>query len=306
MKDPDIRHYIHMSIFGIVAFAGIAITLLIVFRSNYAIYLSQSTIEYGDNVAFVDLVEAIGEEPVKNENRISENTIQMEEYEVTFEGYDPSVLGEQEIIAQFSDDEISDEKVKITIQDTTAPKIKIKVDEPVTMKLEDVQKKKFDSFFSVSDNYTSSAKIKIKAYIKEDTYTYEDTVNLVIEATDSNENQSQKTIEIHIEPEPEPEPEPEEKEEAESSEESQKTNSEQSSSSSVQEQQPAQSQQQTQTPSQNVTKPSNRQFLFSDGYNMGNVQSACSAALNSSGHSGACIPLQDSNGIYYGMELVFY
>lgn len=302
MKDPDVRHYIHMAIFGILAFIGIAITLLIVFRSNYAIYLSQSTIEYGDNVAFVDLVEAIGEESVKNENRISENTIQMEEYEVTFEGYDPSVLGEQEIIAQFSDDEISDEKVKITIQDTTAPKIKIKVDEPVMMKLEDVQKKKFDSFFSVSDNYTSSAKIKTKAYIKEDTYTYEDTVNLVIEATDSNENQSQKTIEIHIEPEPEPE----EKEEAESSEESQKTNSEQSSSSSVQEQQPAQSQQQTQTPSQSVTKPSNRQFLFSDGYNMGNVQSACSAALNSSGHSGACIPLQDSNGIYYGMELVFY
>lgn len=44
-------------------------------------------------------------------------------------------------------------------------------------------------------------------------------------------------------------------------------------------------------------------FLFSDGYNMGNVSTACADVLKSSGRSGVCSPIQDENGIYLGMRL---
>ncbi len=54
------------------------------------------------------------------------------------------------------------------------------------------------------------------------------------------------------------------------------------------------------------TPPPSQYFLFSDGYNMQNVSSACAAALNQSGKAGICVPLQDEEGIYYGMRLDFY
>ncbi len=53
-------------------------------------------------------------------------------------------------------------------------------------------------------------------------------------------------------------------------------------------------------------KPSNKDFLFSDGYNMDNVTSAAQEYLKSSGYAGECIPLQDQEGIYIGMRVIFY
>ncbi|WP_300736044.1 immunoglobulin-like domain-containing protein [uncultured Dubosiella sp.] len=50
-------------------------------------------------------------------------------------------------------------------------------------------------------------------------------------------------------------------------------------------------------------KPENKQFLFSEGYNMENVSGACMAYIT--GYTGGCYPLQDANGIYYGMEARF-
>ena len=49
--------------------------------------------------------------------------------------------------------------------------------------------------------------------------------------------------------------------------------------------------------------PGNKQFLFSEGYNMENVSGACMAYIT--GYTGGCYPLQDANGIYYGMEARF-
>ena len=49
--------------------------------------------------------------------------------------------------------------------------------------------------------------------------------------------------------------------------------------------------------------PANKQFLFSEGYNMENVSGACMAYIQ--GYTGGCYPLQDANGIYYGMEARF-
>lgn len=57
---------------------------------------------------------------------------------------------------------------------------------------------------------------------------------------------------------------------------------------------------------QNKTKPSNKDFLFVDGYNMDNVTQAAQDYLKSSGYAGECIPLKDSEGIYIGMRVIFY
>lgn len=111
---------------------------------------------------------------------------------------------------------------------------------------------------------------------------------------------------IQINPKPE---EPEEKEEAEPSQESgNSATSNNSSSYGTNQPQsiPSQSQNQQSTAPTQPQKPSNRQFLFSDGYTMDTVSGACSSALFSSGYAGSCVPLQDANGIYYGMELRFY
>lgn len=53
-------------------------------------------------------------------------------------------------------------------------------------------------------------------------------------------------------------------------------------------------------------RPSNRDFLFSDGYTMENVTQAAQEYLTSSGYSGECIPIKDSDGVYLGMRVTFY
>lgn len=53
------------------------------------------------------------------------------------------------------------------------------------------------------------------------------------------------------------------------------------------------------------TQPSNKQYLFSQGYDMSSAPSACQSDLLSSGYTGSCTPIQDSDGIYLGMQLIF-
>ena len=56
----------------------------------------------------------------------------------------------------------------------------------------------------------------------------------------------------------------------------------------------------------NKSKPANKDFLFTDGYNMDNVTQAAQEYLKSSGYSGECVPLKDNEGIYIGMRVIFY
>ena len=53
-------------------------------------------------------------------------------------------------------------------------------------------------------------------------------------------------------------------------------------------------------------KPSNKDFLFTDGYTMDNVSQVAQEYLKSSGYAGECVPLKDSEGIYYGMRVIFH
>lgn len=52
-------------------------------------------------------------------------------------------------------------------------------------------------------------------------------------------------------------------------------------------------------------KPKNKDFLFTDGYTMENVTQAAQEYLKSSNCSGECIPIQDAEGVYLGMKVVF-
>ena len=55
-----------------------------------------------------------------------------------------------------------------------------------------------------------------------------------------------------------------------------------------------------------TSKPSNKDFLFTDGYTMENVTQAAQDYLTSSGYAGECVPIQDNEGVYLGMRVTFY
>ncbi|WP_434736520.1 hypothetical protein, partial [Dubosiella newyorkensis] len=54
-----------------------------------------------------------------------------------------------------------------------------------------------------------------------------------------------------------------------------------------------------------VQNHTNKSYMFSDGYTLQTAPSACQSDLMASGASGACMPIQDADGIYKGMQLIF-
>ena len=63
----------------------------------------------------------------------------------------------------------------------------------------------------------------------------------------------------------------------------------------------------SQTETSNIyEKPSSKYFLFTEGYTMEDVSEAAQNYLKSSGYAGECVPLQDSEGVYIGMKVIFY
>lgn len=314
-QDDYVKHYIKLFISGLGVFALIAIALYFIFQPKYEIKLKQNEFTYGESVNIASYVSSIGGTTIKSENIISSNTIKTDNYEVSLDNVDITKLGEQTINAVFSDSSIEAQKIKIYIVDNEKPKIKFVYDEPYEMELKElkacVKSDEFNSFFTVNDNETDADDIKVNTYIKEAKYKKGDKVHLIVVATDKSENISKKSFVIKIKKEEKVEKQTTE-EKTDSSTESNSTDSSNTSSnqqtntntnSSQQTYQQSQTQQSTQTVTE--PKPSNRTFLFSDGYDMSTAPSACSAALNASSYSGSCVPLQDSDGIYYGMQLIF-
>lgn len=310
LKDADFKHYFKMFVIGIVTFGILGFLFLYIFKDDYGIVLNKDTVEYGKNVRIVDLVESVAGNPVNESNKISSNTISVNGYEVTFDEIDTFKLGSQNITAKYTDSSIQKQSLSVNIVDTKKPIIKINKDMDNKMDLKDVRKLKVNSVYSVSDNETPDKKIKIKKFIKEEKYSYGDTVHLVVEATDKSGNVSKKKIKIYInEKKIEKEEAKAEKDEHEdvSSEQHVQESSTQSTQTVQQPiQQVPQQSQITPTPSQpSRPKPSNKQYLFSQGYDMSSAPSACQNDLLSSGYSGSCTPIQDSDGIYLGMQLIF-
>ena len=313
LKDADFKHYFKMFVLGIVVFGILSFLFLYIFKDDYGIVLNKDTVEYGKNVRIVDLVESVAGNPINDSNKISSNTISVDGYEVTFDEIDTFKLGSQNITAKYTDSSIQKQSLSVNIVDNKKPIIKINKDIDTKMDLKDVRRLKVDSFYSVSDNETPDKKIKIKKYIKEEKYSYGDTVHLVIEATDKSGNVSKKKIKINInekkvEKEDVKTENDEDKEKHDASSEQHIQESSTQSNQSVQQsvQQAPQQSQITPAPSQpSRPKPSNKQYLFSQGYDMSSAPSACQNDLLSSGYSGSCTPIQDSDGIYLGMQLIF-
>ena len=63
---------------------------------------------------------------------------------------------------------------------------------------------------------------------------------------------------------------------------------------------------QQQTPPPQPAPPVTKYFMFTDGYTMDNVTSACQNELVASGRAGVCTPIQDASGVYTGMRLDLY
>lgn len=53
-------------------------------------------------------------------------------------------------------------------------------------------------------------------------------------------------------------------------------------------------------------KPTNKDFLFTEGYTMDNVTQAAQDYLKSYNSAGECIPIKDNDGVYLGMRVIFY
>ena len=186
LEDADFKHYFKMFVIGISIFGILCFLFLFVFRDNHGITLKKDTVEYGNPVRVVDLIETVAGNPVEKSDKISSNTISVNGYEITFDEIDVFKLGSQTITGKYTDGSIPKQMIEIHVVDTKKPVIKINKDIDQNMELKDVRKLKVDSYYSVSDNQTPDSKIKIRKYIKEEKYSYGDTVHLIIEAKDKS------------------------------------------------------------------------------------------------------------------------
>ena len=196
LEDADFKHYFKMFVIGISIFGILCFLFLFVFRDNHGITLKKDTVEYGNPVRVVDLIETVAGNPVEKSDKISSNTISVNGYEITFDEIDVFKLGSQTITGKYTDGSIPKQMIEIHVVDTKKPVIKINKDIDQNMELKDVRKLKVDSYYSVSDNQTPDSKIKIRKYIKEEKYSYGDTVHLIIEAKDKSGNISKKSVPI--------------------------------------------------------------------------------------------------------------
>ena len=206
-------------------------------------------------------------------------------------------LGKQKLIYTIGDEKYT---VEANVVDSVKPVIKVK-DGSLTFEVGKM--KGINNYYSVSDNYDASKDIKVKVknidkLNKNKTGTYK----LVIKAWDTSGNTASKKLTVIIKDTKKEEEEKQreaERQQQQSVQQSQATSTNDNVSSY-----PATSNSSSQTQQPSSSTPVTRDYLFSQGYDMSSAPSACQSALMSSGRSGSCTPLQDSNGIYLGMRLV--
>lgn len=295
-RSEEVQKYIKLFFIGIVVFGMLAFGLYWYFLPDYQITLKQDTVEYGEDISVVRLIDKIGNHSINTKDIVSSNTLILDDYEVTFEDLDTSKLGKQKLSVTFSNDDIKNTSIEINVVDTKKPVITFLVDKNEVVPLDTVLNEDWKKIVNVSDNYSSGKGLSIEYSLDVDTIEYSESFTLTVVATDSSGNTSQNSIDLKVEDEPKKE-EKSEKKSNEKQEESTPVSSNESSNTATYE--PAY----VPTPS---VAPSNKYYMFSDGYDMSSAPSACQADLIASGAAGACVPIQDADGIYTGMQLVFY
>lgn len=330
------KKYGTIFLIGILGFGLAVLALMFVFRTDHKIHLSKDFVEFGEEVRVAELVDQIGDVKISESMRHSSNTIVMDEFEVTFGTLDTSSLGEKLVQAQFSDENIEPVTLHFQVVDTTSPVIRI--DRPNEIRkysLKEIEDKKYLSEFKIQDSCTPFSKLDIEGSLVNREAKTGDQTKIEIVVVDESGNIATASLPIEIMDEPDKkEDEKDKNKDSESSESSEDSKPSQSDEKPAQEEQkpnsnptsspskpkpvapPVQQAPPVQTPQPPVVEepfdpapvnpPADQYFWFEDGYDMNNVSSACQAALNSSGWNGACVPIQDEDGIYLGMKLTFY
>lgn len=334
------KKYGTIFLIGILGFGLAVLALMFVFRTDHKIHLSRDFVEFGEEVRVAELVDQIGDVKISESMRHSSNTIVMDEYEVTFGTLDTSSLGEKFVEAQFSDENIEPVTLHFQVVDTTSPVIRVeRPNEIRKYSLIEIEDKKYLSEFKIQDSCTPFSKLDIEGSLVNREAKTGDQTKIEIVVVDESGNIATASLPIEIMDEPDKkEDEKDKNKDSESSESSEASKPSQSDEKPAQEEQKPNSNptpspskpkpvappvQQAppayppvQTPQPPVVEepfdpapvnpPADQYFWFEDGYDMNNVSSACQAALNSSGWNGACVPIQDEDGIYLGMKLTFY
>ena len=70
LEDADFKHYFKMFVIGISIFGILCFLFLFVFRDNHGITLKKDTVEYGNPVRVVDLIETVAGNPVEKSDKI--------------------------------------------------------------------------------------------------------------------------------------------------------------------------------------------------------------------------------------------
>ncbi len=281
-------------VLGIFALVGIILVFLT--RPRCDVILAKDEIEYGESIKTSDLVERIGDFKIKEDQIRSGTLIVLPEYDVVMNEVNPRKLGIQEITFKFSNDELPEVKKSIRIVDTTPPEIMLHHSE-IELSLEDYQSIDLLQDVTITDLCTKDTDLKVRGTESAEPVPGSE-FEYTITAEDGSGNQSKAVIKIRIQ---------DEKEE----EENTSTETEPIENIPVMEPTPAPVQpatppvQQPAIAAPPVQNHTNKSYMFSDGYTMQTAPSACQSDLMASGASGACIPIQDADGIYKGMQLIF-
>lgn len=326
---PELRKYGFMALLGLFSFAVIAAGFYFFTKPRANVVLTKSDVEVHEVVKMCDLVDQVGDFKIQDDQRKSPTLISLLEYDVTMNEIDTDTTGIREVTFEFSDPELPPVTKQISVVDTTAPVIEIPEIE-MEMTKEQYSEHDFLAEAVITDNYSATRNLIISEESSDEPV---DGVILehTIIAEDESGNIATKVIKVKIIPDKKEEPADKKAETEEEDKEAKDNNPAEEENKDPQNQeavqapavqpsepaqiqplapvaQPAPSQPsaapQTPAPAQKP-KPANKKYLFTDGYNMANVNGACMADLNASGYTGSCVPLQDSDGIYYGMELVF-
>ena len=279
-------------LFLLVLFSGcnqVANTHTIIFDENVEI-------EYSTHVDTTQYVRRVDAFIIDNSMR-GDYEINVSNFTVSCPKLDNKSLGQIELLYKINNEIYP---LKATIVDSIKPLIKVK-DSTLSFKWGKFSKKSLLKNIIVKDNYDSKEDIKI-SFVGLDSVNKEKSgeYKVTVLATDTSGNQSSKDIKIIIE-------EKEEKKKEEEDVSVNESNNQKTLENSGQNNLQIQNQENTQQESTNIpsqqSSVQNKDYLFSDGYDMNSAPSACQADLLNSGRSGYCIPIKNEEGIYLGMRL---
>lgn len=196
---------------------------------------------------------------------------------------------------------------RITIEDTEAPLIKLKLDYLEIEQGDDIDYLKYVE--SVTDNVDGDLFNKLE-YDKIDTSVLGEQ-KIIYRVSDNSNNKSQMIL-LTIIKEKESLNDTKEsntstdvniKENKPKVPNSNKKPTSENSTQNKEQKEPQLTQEEVPKNENNISKKIIKYFLFSDGYTMENVAEICASELKKTNRTGMCKPIQDENGIYLGMQL---